>query len=415
MTQRSWALGWLCCALFGSFVLGCDGSRGSKDSSGTPDPQAEPAKTEAVAAAPAKVKIGFINSLTGPEAPIGENLTNGTALAVEELKRRGIAIELIKQDDVGKPQIAMSAMEQLATGDEVSAILGPYTSANANAVAKLAQQYKVPQLIPVASKDEITRQGHDYVFRLNAVSTQYARSLIDAALAAGKPKSIAFIYESADFGTSVSTAGKLYAAEKGLKVVADETYQKGAPDYRSTLSKIKGAAPDLLFMVSYVADAILLMRQSREIGLHPQAFLGGGAGFETAQFESEHDISNLVFSVTQWTSDIDWPGAADFAQTYLSKFGKKPTYHAACAYASMMVLGEEASKVSGDRKRLRDALASSSWRGIMGDVKFENYDGFTQQNRHEMAVIQYQNGKSTVVYPPSRAKAAAVYPFPGWK
>lgn len=378
-------------------------------------PEAPKAEEKAAPAAAGVIKIGFINSITGPEAPIGENLTNGATLAQEDLKAKGVNIELVKQDDVGKPQVAMSAMEQLVTGDQVTAILGPYTSANSNAVAKLAQQYKVPQLIPVASKDEITRQGHNYVFRLNAVSTQYARSLIDAAFSFGKPKSIAFIYESADFGTSVSTAGKLYAKEKGLEVVADETYQKGAPDYRSTLTKIKAAKPDLLFMVSYVADAILIMRQSKEVGLSPQAFLGGGAGYETAQFESEREISNNVFSVTQWTPGMDWPGAAEFAQRYQAKFGKKPTYHAACTYASLMLLGETAQKVGGDRDKLRDALASQTWKGIVGDVKFENYDGFTQQNRHEMAVIQYQNGAATVVYPPERAKAKAVYPFPGWK
>jgi len=393
-------------ACLGVGIAGCGGG----------DKPKEAAKDSPATAAPAgPVKIGFINSLTGPEAPIGENLTNGAQLALEDLKARGIAVELIKQDDVGKPQVAMSAMEQLTTGDQVSAILGPYTSANSNAVAKLAQQYKVPQLIPVASKDEITRQGYDWVFRLNAVATQYAHSLIDAALSFGQPKSIAFIYESADFGTSVSAAGKLYAKEKGLAVVADETYQKGAPDYRSTLNKIKGAAPDLVFMVSYVADAILIMRQAREVGLQPQAFLGGGAGFETAQFESERDISNLVFSVTQWTPGMDWPGATDFAQRYQTKFGKKPTYHAACSYASLVLLGETAAKVGGDRKKLRDALAEGSWQGIMGDVKFESYDGYTQQNRHEMAVIQYQNGSSVVVFPPSKAKAKAVYPFPGWK
>jgi branched-chain amino acid transport system substrate-binding protein len=391
----------------------CGGAQKS-ESSGTDAPRAEEKAASSVGSAGA-IKIGFINSITGPEAPIGENLTNGALLAVEDLKAAGANIELVKQDDVGKPQVAMSAMEQLVDGDQVSAILGPYTSANSNAVAKLAQQYKVPQLIPVASKDEITRQGHTYVFRLNAVSTQYARSLIDAALSFGKPKSIAFIYESADFGSSVSTAGKLYAKEKGLAVVADETYQKGAPDYRSTLSKIKAANPDLVFMVSYVADAILIMRQSREVGLSPQAFLGGGAGYETAQFESERDISTHVFSVTQWTPGMDWPGSADFAQRYEAKFGKKPTYHAACTYASLMLLGDTAHKVKGDREKLREALATQSWKGIVGDVKFENYDGFTQQNRHEMAVIQYQNGAGTVVYPPDRAKAKAVYPFPGWK
>ena len=256
------------------------------------------------AAAP---KIGFVNSITGPEAPIGEALTNGANLALDDLKAKGIALEVIRQDDVGKPQVAMSALEQLATGDEVVAVVGPYASAPANAIAKLAEQYKVPLLVPVASKEEITKQGYKWVFRLNAPAHNYADQLIDAALTFGKPKTIAFIYEATDFGTSVATLGKAYAQQKGLKTVGDDSYQKGAADYRSTLTKLKAANPDLVFMVSYVADAVLIMRQAREVGLTPKAFLGGGAGFDTTQFQNERDISNNVFCVTQWTPDNGAP------------------------------------------------------------------------------------------------------------
>ena len=63
----------------------------------------------------AQVKIGFINSITGPEAPIGENLTNGVDMAVEDLKKKGVAVTVVKQDDTGKPQVAMSAMETIRT------------------------------------------------------------------------------------------------------------------------------------------------------------------------------------------------------------------------------------------------------------------------------------------------------------
>ena len=362
----------------------------------------------------AQVKIGFINSITGPEAPIGENLTNGVDMAVEDLKKKGVNVTVVKQDDTGKPQVAMSALETLE-GEQVSALVGPYTSANANAVAKLAEQYKIPQVVPAAAKEEITRQGYKWVFRLNGPAHQYAQSLIDSALAFGKPKSIAFIYESTDFGNSVSAAGKEYAQKKGLKIVGEEAYQKGAADYRSTLTKMKAAGPDLVFMVSYVADAILLMRQSREVGLKPQAFLGGGAGFDTAQFESEKDISTNVFSVTQWTPESSKP-ATDFANRYKAKYGKKPTYHAACAYAAMMIVGEVAAKAGGDREKIREALDTGSWTGgIMGDVKFEDYDGFTNQNKLVMPVVQYQGGKSVTVFPPKAAEKKAVYPFPGWK
>jgi branched-chain amino acid transport system substrate-binding protein len=361
----------------------------------------------------ANVKIGFINSITGPEAPIGENLTNGVTLAMEDLKKKGINVELLKEDDTGKPQISMSAMEKLA-GQGVAGVVGPYTSACANAVAKLAEKYKVPQIIPAAAKEEITRQGYKWVYRMNAPADKYASSLIDAALAMGKPKTVAFIYENTDFGTSTTKTAKEYVTKKGIKVVADEPYSKGSPDYRSTLSKIKGQNPDLVFMVSYVADAILLMRQAREIGLQPQAFLGGGAGFTTAQFAKEKDISNNVFSCTQWTDDVSWPGAKDFGKRYKAKFGKEPTYHAACAYESMMILAETAAKAGGDREKTRAALKSGSWNGIMGEVKFADYEGFTNQNNHQMLVQQIQGGNYETVFPTNFATKKPNYPFK-WK
>jgi branched-chain amino acid transport system substrate-binding protein len=367
-----------------------------------------------VAAHAAKVKIGFINSITGPEAPIGENITNGVSLAIEDLKKKGINVDLLKEDDTGKPQISMSAMEKLA-GEGIAGVVGPYTSACANAVAKLAEKYKVPEVIPAAAKEEITRQGYKWVFRLNAPADKYASVIIDAALGMGKPKTIAFIYENTDFGTSTVNSAKAYAALKGIRVVADEPYSKGSPDYRSTLTKIKAQKPDLIFMVSYVADAILLMRQSREIGLQPQAFLGGGAGFTTAQFAKETDISNYVLSSTQWTKDAKWPGARDFFNRYKAKFGKEPTYHAACGYESMMILAETAAKAGGDREKTRAGLKSGSWDGIMGNVKFDDYDGFNNQNNHQMLVEQIQHGVYETVFPKQYAARKAIYPFPRWK
>jgi branched-chain amino acid transport system substrate-binding protein len=363
----------------------------------------------------ARVKIGFVNSITGPEAPIGENLTNGVTLALEDLKKKGIDVELVKEDDTGKPEKSMAAFEKLATGDKVAGVVGPYTSACANAVSKLSEKYKVPLVIPVSSKEEITRQGLKWIFRLSATTNDYATVLLDMATALGKPKTIAVIYENTDFGTSGAKSAKDYAAKKHIAVVAEEGYAKGSPDYRSTLASIKAKNPDLVFMVSYVADAILLMRQSREIGLSPQAFLGAGAGFATEAFAKEQDISNNVLSSTQWTQEVSWPGAKEWAKRYKDKFGKEPTYHASTAYESMMIMGETAAKAGGDPEKVRAALKAGKWDGIMGAVKFADYEGYTNQNNHEMLVEQIQNGVHVTVYPPKYASHKPVYPFPGWK
>ncbi|HZZ83608.1 MAG TPA: ABC transporter substrate-binding protein [Anaeromyxobacteraceae bacterium] len=366
-------------------------------------------------ASAAEVKIGIINSITGPEAPIGENLTNGMKLAAEDLAHKGIKVQLVWEDDTGKPQVAMSAMEKLATRDGVAGVVGPYTSASANAVARRAEQYKVPLLVPAAAKEEITRQGFKWVFRMNAPADVYASVILDAVTRLGKARTIAFLYENTDFGTSTAKSAKEYASKHALQVVADEPYSKGSPDYRSTLTKVKAAAPDLVFMVSYVADAILLMRQAREIGLAPHAFLGGGAGFTTAEFAREKDISKGVFSSTQWTSDVSWPGAKDFFNRYKARFGKEPSYHAACAYESLVVMAQTAAAAGGDREKTRAGLKGGSWDGIMGKVKFEDYAGFTNQNNHTMLVQQIQQGRYETVFPAEFATHKAVYPFPGWK
>ncbi len=359
----------------------------------------------------AKVKIGFINTITGAEAPIGENLTNGVTMALEDLKKKGIDVELIKEDDTGKPEKSLSAFEKLATRDNVAGVVGPYTSACANAVASQADRYKVPQVIPAAAKEEITRKGYKYVFRLNAPADVYSSVLMDAIMTVDKPKTIAYVYANTDFGISTVKTAKEYARKLGIREVADEKYLKGAPDFRSTLTKIKTLKPDLVFMVSYEVDAITLMRQSREIRLTPKAFLGAGAGFTTAQFLAQKMISNLVFSSTQWTEDVNWPGARNFYNRYKAKFGKEPSYHAACAYEAMIIMAETAAKNGGNREKTRAGLKSGKWNGIMGEVKFSDYAGYTNQNNHPMLVQQVQNGRYETVYPARFATKKPIYPF----
>ena len=363
----------------------------------------------------APVRIGVVNSMTGPESPIGENLTNGIKLALEDLKKKGVDVQVVWEDDTGKPQIGLSALEKLATRENVAGVVGAYTSAVTSAVAKAAERYKVPLVNPVASKEEITRQGYKWVYRVSATTGDYASILLEMALSLGKPKTMAILSENTDFGVSGGKSARAYAEKKGIKVVLEEAYSKGSPDYRSTLLKVKNTNPDLVFMVSYVADAILLMRQSREIGLSPQGFLGAGAGFATVQFAGEKAISNGVFSSSQWTPQVKWPGSKEFNERYIKAVGKSPTYHAATAYAAMMILGEEAAKAGGDREKLQKALETGSWDGVDGPVKFQDYEGYSNQNKHQMLVEQVQDGKHVTVWPTELASGKPIWPFPGWK
>jgi branched-chain amino acid transport system substrate-binding protein len=78
----------------------------------------------------------------------------------------------------------------------------------------------------------------------------------------------------------------------------------------------------------------------------------------------------------------------------------------------MRVLAETAAQAGGDREKTRAGLKGGSWNGIMGPVKFEDYDGYTNQNRHPMLVEQIFDGTFATVFPPEFASKKIVYPIP---
>lgn len=355
------------------------------------------------------MKIGFINTFTGKNSQIGENLTNGAAMAVEDLRTKGIQVSLINEDDGGDPRNALAAFEKLATIDRVVGIVGPYSSSSANVVASMAEQYQVPLLIPAAAKQEITMKGYRNVFRLNAPADVYSSVLLNA-VASFKPKTIAYVYVDTDFGVSTVKTARQNAAKMGLREVAYEKYQQEETNFMAILSRVKAAKPDLVFLVSYDTDAILLMKQAKKIALTPKAFLGAGAGYTTLQFAQQKDISNLVMCASQWTDDANWPGAAEFALRYKAKFGKEATYHSACAYEAVRIMSLSASKSSTSRD-LCYSLETGRWEGILGPVEFASYAGFTNQNIHQMLVQQIQDGRYETVYPVQFAVMRLHYPF----
>ncbi len=50
-----------------------------------------------------------------------------------------------------------------------------------------------------------------------------------------------------------------------------------------------------------------------------------------------------------------------------------------------------------------------------GPVKFQAWDKFTNQNRMETLVGQWQKGKFETVWPKALASAPYVYPAPRWR
>lgn len=366
-------------------------------------------------------KVGIPLPLTGAEAKFGEMEKQAYEMAIEEINARGgvkgMKIVLDIQDSGGRPETATAIVERFITIDKYPIVVGEYTSQCSYAVAGVAEKYKVPYLVVTGAADKITQQGWKYVFRLNPPSGLYNQGVFGFFEAVARPRSIALLYENTDFGTSTSGAMKDYCDRNGIKVLLSEGYSAGAVDFKPILQKVKSLRPDIIYMVSYLMDASLLMRQSRELDINPQAFIGGAAGFTLPEFlQNAGDASELVMSGTLWTPQGKYPGAREFFDRFKAKFGKEPDYHGAEAYAAAYVLADALTRSRGDLPEdLRAALAGTDMMTVFGPVKFVSWDRFTNQNRLDTLVLQVIRKKYETVWPKEVATASFVYPVPRWR
>jgi branched-chain amino acid transport system substrate-binding protein len=367
------------------------------------------------------IKVGVLLPLTGSQAKFGEIEKRSYEMAAEEINAKGgvkgTKIELLFEDDTGKPDVGRSGMEKLISRDKVPVITGGYSSSVTAAAAPVAQQFKVPFVICTGSADDVTEKGYDYVFRINPPASEYPNAVKSFLQEVGKDvKTVALLYENSAFGQSSSKSFEEDTKELGLKIVVKEGYQAGAIDFKPVLTKVKAANPDMIYMVSYVMDASLLMRQSKELHINPKMFVGGGAGFTLPEFaKSAGDAADGVYSATLWVDTLPFPGAKQYSANFKKKYGSETEYHGAEAYAAMYVVADALTRAKSiTPKDVRDALVTTDMKTAFGPVKFVSYGKKTQQNKLDTYMVQWQKGELEAVWPKSAATKPYIYPTPPW-
>jgi len=359
--------------------------------------------------------------LTGKQAKFGEIMKRSYEMAAEEINAKGGVkgkkFALSFEDSSGKPETARAVVEKLIDVKKQPFIVGEYTSACAKAVAAVAEERKTPYLVVASADDAITKQNYKYVFRQNQVNDHYADAFVSFLKEVVKPKTIAVLYESSAFGTSGADAMERDAKKIGAEVVLKEKFETGAIDFKPLLSKVKAAQPDVIYTVSYANEAQLIMKQIKELRLDAKLFSGGAAGFAIPEFiDGAKDAAEYVVSATLWTPQLKYPGAKEFAEKYKAKYNDYPSYHGASAYAAIYVMADALGRAKNwTQDGIRDALKTTDLKTAFGPVKFEDKEGYQNQNFTETLAIQVIKGEFQTIWPKSHASAPYAFPVPSWR
>ena len=362
------------------------------------------------------IKVGVVLPLTGPQAKFGEIEKQSFDMALEEINGaggvKGKQLEFVMEDDTGRPEVGRSVVEKLSTKDKVVMLGGGYSSSVTYGVAGVAQQNRVPFLINTGSADKITEQGWDYIFRLNPPVSEYASGVETFLAEVIKPKTAVILHENSLFGTKGAKSFNKSCDKLGIKVLMTEGYEHGGIDFKPVLIKVKQMNPDIVYMISYIMDASLLMRQARELKLTPKLFIGGAAGFTLPEFnQNAGKAANFVVSATLWHQVLPLPGAMDYFTRFKARYNKDTEYHGAEAYAAAYVIKDVLERAkSFSPEDIKQALSETKMMTVFGPVEFISYDKKTNQNKLSTYVVQWQDGSLKLIWPKNLANADYVFP-----
>lgn len=363
-----------------------------------------------VATAPAAgIRVGVIAEITGDMPAVGASCSNAAKMAAGEVNAAGglevggtkYKVELVVEDNGGKADQSAAAAQKLITQDEVVAIIGPNASRYAIPASEIAESNQTVFITPWSTNpkttlDAATGKPKRYAFRSCFIDPFQGKVLAKFALGTMKTKKAAVLYDVAsDYNKGIAEVFKADYEKLGGKVVAFETYTTNDKDFSAQFTKIKAAAPDVVFLPNYYSEVPLQIQQAKRLGV-TAPFLGADAwGSADLLKLGGADLEGYYFS-THYAADNASPAAVKFIGAYTKAYGAPPDDVAALTYDAFGLLFT-ALKNAGktDRESVRNALARlPGYPGVTGDMKFQEGSGDPVKSA---VILQIKGGKFVYV------------------
>jgi len=342
-----------------------------------------------------KVKIGFISTLSGPNASIGTDIRDAFNLAVKLNggKLGGLPAEVLVGDDQLKPENAKQLAERYLRLEKVDFITGIVFSNIVLAVAPDAIANKVFFISPNAGPAQYTgAQCNPFFFAASWPSEAYSEAAGQYMNSKGIKNAVFLAPNYVGGQDAASGFKRMY---KGRLV--DEIYTKlGQLDYAAELSQIRAKQPEALYVFLPGGMGVNFIKQFVAAGMSKDIQL------VVPLWGSDQDIIRAVgdpmlglFSVGHWSIDFDNPANKKFVAAFEKEYKRLPTGYAASGYDTAMLIDSAVRRVKGkleDKDAVRNALRAADFQSVRGSFKF-NRNQFPIQNYYLQVVGKAADGR----------------------
>ena len=334
-----------------------------------------------IIAAPARaddntVTVGLILPMTGPSASTGKQERAGAELYIKEHGDTvaGKKIELVVKDDTGAADVTKRLAEELVANDHAKALMGFGLTPLALAVAPIATEAKVPEIVTAAATAMITEKS-PYIVRTSFTLPQASVAIADWAAKNGIKKVVSIV---TDYGPGVD-AEKWFgdAFEKGGgKVLEKIRVPLKNPDFAPFLQRVKDDKPDAVFVFVPSGFGAIFMKEFVERGLDKSGIKLIGTG-DVTDDDLLADIGDSALGAVtahHYSAAHDSPENKAFVAAFeKANDGLRPNFMAVGAYDGMALLYQALEKTKGDASgdALIAAMKGASWMSPRGPVSID--------------------------------------------
>ncbi|MHB2165359.1 ABC transporter substrate-binding protein [Alsobacter sp. R-9] len=322
------------------------------------------------------VKVGLILPMTGASSTTGKQAEaavrlfqqlNGTSVA-------GKKVEVILKDDTGVADTTKRLAQELIVNDKVNVLMGFGLTPLALAVAPLATQAKVPQIVTAAATAIITEQS-PYIVRTSFTLPQATVPMAEWASKNGVKKVVTLV---TDYGPGID-AEKAFAerfAKDGGTVVESLRVPLRNPDFSPFLQRVADAKPDAVFVFVPSGFGQTFMKQFAERGLDKSGvrLLATGDVTDDDQLNEMGDTAVGVINTHHYSAAHPSAENKAFVEAFRkANNGMRPNFMAVGAYDGMALLYKALEKTKGnaDGTALVDAMKGMSWTSVRGPVTID--------------------------------------------
>lgn len=349
------------------------------------------------------IKVGGLLEMTGGSASFGISGKNGIDLALKKINEKGVLggkkLSLVVADTKSEASEATNGMQKLISQDKVVAVIGPNQSSAVIASGAINNGAKVVDITPMGTNPDVTvdpktKQVKPYSFRTCFIDPFQGTVMASFASNELKVKRAAiYIDNTSDYAKGLAQFFKENFVKNGGQVVIEEAYLQKDTDFKSTLTKIKAAQPDFIYIPGYYQEVGLIVKQAREMGITVP--MAGGDGWDSAklpEIAGKAALENTFFSSLYSpddTSDLN----KEFVAEYKKAYNTNPDVFAALAYDSALLVAKAIEDAgSADPAKIGEAMAKiKGFKGVSGEVTFNE-----QHNPIKSAVIiEHKDGKQT--------------------